>query len=315
MTADYELELKVLGNGEQLKKMLGVVGEYANAGNKSAYFSALKVDGKELDFSNIPDDCVAGGAVTVTALGPYGHYGELNDVSIFRDLADVFPDASFFAEISGNGQYETQNLKCELKDGKLNIEIYFESNDESGDAWADDFMKKIPLKKFKRVFKIEGEDFDEVSYKYVLDSISMDYCDDLSEMDFDDFSSYLEENEGETELDEDEFAEIVENKLSTFGIVSRVEFEDDHEGGSTSHYIYDPTTKSYVGKEKPIFGGVPSGQTFNATDIITKGLKAKGAPADADSVANLSIEDAYAALAAGMGLGADDEDEDDNEEE
>ena len=111
MTADYELELRLLGDVDQLKGMLGVVGLYLNKGDKPAYFSFMKVNGKEIDFSNITNEVVTSGAVVVTALGPYGHYGELNDVSIFRDLAEAFPQGAFTAEISGSGQYEVQNLK------------------------------------------------------------------------------------------------------------------------------------------------------------------------------------------------------------
>ena len=315
MTADYELELKLYGDEEQLKGMLGVVGLYSNKGDKPACFSFMKVNGKEVDFSNVSDEVVASGSAVVTALGPYGRYGELNDVSIFRDLAEAFPQGTFIAEISGNGQYEVQNLKCELKDGMLGIETFFESNEEAGDAWIEEVMKKLPLKKFKKLFKVEGEDFDKESYRYLLESMGGDYYDDLSEMELDDFVGYLEDNDGETELEEDEFAEIMENKLPELGIVSQEEFTEEYEGGSTSHFVYDPVAKSYVGKDKPLFGGMPAGQAFDATDVIAAGLKAKGLPSDGDALENLSIEDAYAALAAGMGFDSDDEDDEEEDDE
>ena len=174
MTADYELELKLLGNEEQLKGMLRIVALYTNKGDKPAYFSFIKVNGKEIDFSNISGEVITGGSAMVTAYGPYGHYGELNDVSIFRDLAEAFPQGAFIAEISGYGQYEVQNLKCELKGGLLNIETYFESNEEADDAWVEEVMKKLPLKKFKKLFKVKGEDFDEESYRDVLESMGGD---------------------------------------------------------------------------------------------------------------------------------------------
>ncbi len=315
MTADYELELKLYGDEEQLKGMLGVVGLYSNKGDKPAYFTFMKVNGKEIDFSNITDEVVANGSAVVTALGPYGHYGELNDVSIFRDLAEAFPQGAFTAEISGSGQYEVQNLKCELKDCMLGIETFFESNEEAGDAWIEEVMKKLPIKKFKKLFKVEGEDFDKESYRYLLESIGGDYYDDLSEMELDDFVGYLEDNDGETELEEDEFAEIMESKLPELGIVSQEEFTEEYEGGSTSNFVYDPVAKSYVGKEKPLFGGMPAGQAFDATDMIAAGLKAKGLPSDGDALENLSIEDAYAALAAGMGFDSDDEEDEEEDDE
>lgn len=265
-TVFYKLELKLYGDEEQIKGMLGVVGLYSNKGDKPAYFSVMKVNGKDIDFSNITDEVVTSGSVVVTALGPYGLYGELNDVSIFRDLAEAFPKGAFTAEISGNGQYEVQNLKCELKDGMLNIETFFESYEEAFDAWVEDVMKKLPLKKFKKLFKIEGEDFDKESYRNVLNAMGGDFWDDLSEMEFDDFASYLEGNDGETELEEDEFSEIMENKLPELGIVSEDDFEGEYEGGSTSHFIYDPVAKSYTGKEKLLFGGIPAGQVDEEDD-------------------------------------------------
>ena len=60
-----------------------------------------------------------------------------------------------------------------------------------------------------------------------------------------------------------------------------------------------------------------NGQIENANDLIAAGLRAQGLPSDDDSVANLSIEDAYAALGAALNAdaGEDDEDEFDEDED
>jgi hypothetical protein len=307
--------LKLLGNKEQLKGMLEIVGLYSNKGDKPAYFVFVKVNGKDIDLSNIPDEATTSGSAMVTAKGPYGRYAYLNDVDIFRDLAEAFPQGAFTAEISGYGQYEIQNLKCELKDSILNIETFFESSEEAGNAWVEDIMKKLSLKKFKKLFKIEGEGFDEKSYGYMLESMGCDYYEDLSEMEFDYFVGYLGDDGCETGLEENEFAEIMESKLPELGIVSQEKFSEGYEGGFTCHFVYDPVAKLYIGKEKPLFGGMSAGQVFNANEMIAAGLKVKGLPSDEDALANLPIEDAYAALVAGMGFDGDDEEDKEDDDE
>ncbi len=319
MTADYQLELTMEGTSAEIKDMLGIVGLYD--GERPQYFSGIKVNGKSVDFKNLTENVVAeitstDSKVTVTALGPYGRYAELNEVGLFREMAEAAPKAQFKAEISGNGQYEVQNLKCELVDGKLNIKAFYESNEESGEAWKEDFMKKLPLKKFKKLFNVSGEDFNKESYSYFLDELESLCYDGFEDMEYDDFVSTVEDNDGETELEEDEFSEIMESKLSSLDIMCPAEFEEDYDGGSTSEYVYDPVAKSYIGEAKPLLG---FGEIGNANDLIAAGLKAQGLPSDEDTVANLSIEDAYAALGAAMGgqivTDDDNEDEEDDEED
>lgn len=314
MTADYELKLELFGNPEQLKGMLEIVGLYTNDGGKPAYFTFIEVNDNKIDLTNVPEDIISDGSVVVKAFGPYGSYGYLNDVSLFRDLAEAFPNGKFKAEISGSATYETQNLKCELKDGLLNIETFFEANDEELYAWCEYVMEKLPYKKFKKMFKIHGEDFDEDYYKGLLEELGGVFYDDWSDLEFDEFVEILEDSDFETDLEEDEFAEILESKFTELNIMSQGDFSLDYEGGSTNEYVYDPVAKAYVGSAKPMFG-----QDFNANDIIRAGLKAKGLPSDDDAISNLSVDEAYEALAAGMGFddeddGFDDESDDEDDE-
>ena len=297
--------------------MLEIVGLYD--GERPQYFSFIKVNGKDVNLKNLTEDMISeivseGSKVSITALGPYGHYGELNDVGLFREMAEAAPKASFTAEISGNGQYEVQNLKCELKDGMLNITTYFESNDAAGEEYAKDFVKKLPYGKFKKLFKVSGEDFDKEAYGYFAEHMIDVFRDSFEDADYDEFVEWLEDSEGETELDEDEFSEIAASKLEPLGIMTGDDFEESHECGATNEYVYDPVAKAYVGKKKPMF---INGQIENANDLIAAGLRAQGLPSDDDSVANLSIEDAYAALGAALNAdaGEDDEDEFDEDED
>ena len=310
MTADYELKLTMEGSMDELRSMLEVVGFYT--GDRPQWFSSIMVEGREIDLKNLTDTLVkevsASGKVNVTAYGPWGHYGELNDVGLFREMAEAAPEASFIAEISGFGQYEVQNLKCELKQRLLNITTYFESNDAGTEAWAEDFVKKLPYDKFKTLFKISGKDLDDVSYEYLAKELNEVFYEGFEYADYDSFVSSVEMYDRETELDEDEFREIVTNKLSPLGIIGGYEFKEYNELGETDKYVYDPVKKEYVGKSRPLFGG---GQIINANDLIAAGLQAQGLPSDANAIASLSLEDAYAAI--GAALGSEDQDEEDED--
>ena len=152
MNADYYLKLKIFGDEEQIKGMLEIVGKYDETGIQ--YFRSVEVNEKSIDFSNIPAEVIASESVIITAKGPYGDYYELNDVSIFRDLAEAFPQGKFIGNIDGCGTYESQSLDCELKDGMLYINTCFESSEGAADAWKEDVMEKLPLEKFNKLYKI-----------------------------------------------------------------------------------------------------------------------------------------------------------------
>ena len=313
MTADFQLELSMDGNVSEIKSMLEVVGQYGDKSEKAASFSGVRVNGEAFDFAELTDDVaekLSSSTIIVTANGPYGHYSYLNDVDIFREMSVAAPGAHFKAEISGFQQYSTQNLKCELKAGKLYITSFFESNEESGEAWCEYFMKKLPLKKFKKLFKISGEDFDKEGYGYALEEFESLCYDSFEEMEYDDFVSTIEENDGETEIDEDRYSEIISDEFTTLGILCPGEFEDEYEGGETDEYVYDPIAKSYENNSRPMMeGGIT-----DATEIIAAGLKAQGLSSDSESIANLSVNEAYAALGAAMSTLDDDEDEDDEDD-
>lgn len=248
MMADFEFRLMMKGNCEQLTRMLQIIGPYFEEGKKPAYFTDAHTKGKDIDFDNIQKEIISSGEITITAYGPYGEFFELNDVDIFRDLADAVPDAYFNGEISGEGEYETQDLKCELKEKVLNIETSILSNEDEDDevdnAWIDDFVKRLPLNKFVDVFKVVGDDFDNDSYRNVVGQIAYDYS-DLSEMELGDFTGYLNECDAETELNEDEFIDAVNEKLSNVGIMSLEYFRDDYECSATQtkKFVYDPVKK------------------------------------------------------------------------
>jgi hypothetical protein len=248
MGAFDDLELKLFGDEETLRGMLEIVGLYANEEDKPAYFTDVEVNGDEIDFANIPDAVTAGGSVVVTASGPYGRYDELNEIPIFRDLAEAFPKGRFTAELSIDEKYTEESLECELRDGKLHIETLYVVNEEPYEAWIKDFMKGLPLDEFKTLFKVKGEDFDEESYRDVIESMGLgsECYVSLSYMNFADFVRRLKNNDAKTELEEEEFTEIIKRKLPELDIISLNDFEHECFDTSRIHLIYDPVAKAYV---------------------------------------------------------------------
>lgn len=318
MTADFQLEMTLMGEQTDIKNMLEVFAHYSKHGDREAYFSFIRLNDKSLDFGNdkidlenITDELVANlslsGEVRVSAFGPYGRYSELNDVGLFREMSEASPNGRFVAEISGFQQYSEQNLKCRLEDGKLYIMTFYMSNEETGEAWQEEFKKKLPLKKFKKLFAVSGKDFNKESYEYAVEEFESIFRDGFEYAEFDDFVSTIEDNDGEIDLDENRFKEIMENELPALGICDPEEFEDEYEGGETNEYVYDPVARVYEGKSKPLFDGTGVDDT---NDILAAGLRAQGLPDDEETLANLSIEEAYAALAAALGTSDDDDEED-----
>lgn len=243
MNADYYLKLKIFGDEEQIKGMLEIVGKYDETGIQ--YFRSVEVNKKSIDFSNIPVEVIASESVIITAEGPYGDYYELNDVSIFRDLAEAFPQGKFIGNIDGCGTYESQSLDCELKDGMLYINTCFESSEGAADAWKEDVMEKLPLEKFNKLYKIKGENYNEEDYKFLWGEIGC-LGGDWASFSFEEFKDCLKYYGQETELEEKEFEKIQNETISELGIESFDEFERCYDGSFEENLVYDPVKKSYV---------------------------------------------------------------------
>ena len=243
MNADYYLKLKIFGDEEQIKGMLEIVGKYDETGIQ--YFRSVEVNEKSIDFTNIPAEVIASESVIITAKGPYGDYYELNDVSIFRDLAEAFPQGKFIGNIDGCGTYESQSLDCELKDGMLYINTCFESSEGAADAWKEDVMEKLPLEKFNKLYKIKGENYNEEDYKSLWGEIGC-LGGDWASFTLEEFKDCLKYYEQETELEEKEFEKIQNETISELGIESFDEFESCYDGSFEENLVYDPVKKSYV---------------------------------------------------------------------
>lgn len=304
MRAYYELELIMQGTTEEIKNMLEVLGLYE--GERSAYFTSVAVNSCKVDLMNLTQEIVSkilsvNSQVKISATGPFGSYSELNDVGIFREMAEVSPNALFVAEISGEGKYEVQNLKCKLKDRMLNIVTYFKAYDSIFIEYAEEFTNKIPHDKFMKLFKISGDGFDEKAYDSLVERFYYLFSDGFENADYKEIISCIHKYGSEIELDEDEFRNVAVNNFVAFGIIPSFDFEYFHECGTTNVYDYNPVTKTYVGKNKPINIYFEE----NTNELIAEGLGKLGLPSDDDAVEKLSLEEAYDAMEAAFNIDDD----------
>jgi hypothetical protein len=184
--------------------------------------------------------------VHISAAGPYGHYNFLNDVDIFRDMAEAAPEATFTAEITGGRTYSKEWLRCKLENKILSISSYFEDINEGPDSYIEYFTKKISYKKFLKLFKVSNDDFDEDAYEEFIEfSLRDNY---ITDMEYDDF---MDELEVESELTEEDF-ECVMEKLRDLSIKSYDDFMQNMELGRNDKWQYDPVSKKYIDQNPSI---------------------------------------------------------------
>lgn len=307
-TADFEFKMTVNGKTEELISILKVLRRY-NEGENGVYFSGIDLNGehlsliklkkgKEMDDDEIIDFVLSNDSpLTISALGPYGHYSELNDVDIFRDMAEAAPEAAFEGHISGFTSYTEQYLDCKLSDKILHITTYFEANEESADAYIEYVLKLLPYEKFIELFHVDEEQFSEDSYQEFINDICVDQDDCLTDIDYDEFVDNLQMYVEDFEIEESEYEEIME-KLQELNIEGYYDFHYDYEAGEKTELDYDPIAKKYIGNEKNI---LKSNTVYDVTDEIKEYLCKNNLPYDDDTIANLSVEDVYSIMAGTYG--------------
>ena len=312
-TADFELNMTINGTNEELATMLAVFKRYIE-GEKGVYFNWPSVtrSDEEIDLEESTSKEIlefleeSEGEVEITASGPYGHYGMLNDVDLFRDMAEAAPNASLEAEITGTTTYTEQSLNCNLENRILHISTFFEANEEEGDVYAEYFTGKLPYEKFIRLFQVTDEDFDEDVYAdFITDTFQYEEK-TLADMNYDEFMEALDVA---SDLDEEGF-EAVMKEIRAMDWQNFYEVREDADLGFEDEMDYDPIAKAYVGRPAPM----KCGEVVSANEIIRSGLQAMGRPSDDAAIADLSVEEAYDALFAAMGQ-SDEEDEDDWDED
>lgn len=272
MQVNYELDLTMQGNIEQLSKMLQICFEYdSNFKNRDTYFSWMKVNDSSVD--DLLKECevkntaaliqtdkvwsmIDSGKLQIHASGPYGSFNLLRDVDIFKELAKAVPEAFFEGEISGEETYAVQNMRCVLKDKLLDINTYYLSNEDEDEIKTREFLKyfqeTLPYNKFVKIFKIDEDSFDSNAYdEFISNVIGLDYSDQsMEDMSFDDFVNALEDSDAETKLDEEEYKTVIEKEIQPLNIQSRDDYCWDLDvDGDEEHMVFDPVAKKYIGKE------------------------------------------------------------------
>lgn len=296
MQADFEFEMKLNGTQEELVAMLSVMRSYAN-GEKPAYFSFTEAvrGGARIDLEDADEDEILEflsnneGAVEITASGPYGHYGVLNDVDVFRDMAEIAPEAEFTGEISGSRTYSEESLNCKLENKILYISSYYEDNNEGPNEYVEYFTSKVPYKKFLKLFKISEDDFDEDAYEEFIDFSLREEC--ITDMEYD---TFMEALETESTLSEEDY-DLVMEKLREIPIESYDDFADDSDFGSEEEFQYDPVSRKYLNRTAPV---LKCNQAYDEKEIIKLYLEQKGLSCDDESIEKMSLspEDVHAIL-------------------
>lgn len=263
MTLAYDTDLTIYGDQADIKRMIDVLTRYRQNGERDAYFCFITLmkekcsdpDRHMVDLESAADEMIAPflalSKIKVSAVGPYGRFFELNDIDLFREMAEAAPDAGFVANIDGDQDYCVQRLKCELKDKKLYIKTFYQDDEDVyeaiDEAWKEYFMKKLPFKKFRKLFKTSWDVYDDEIYADVIESLSGILFDGFEYVNYDEFISIIEADDGETKLTEARFKEIMNDDLFSLGIMNRSGFEDkcEYDIGEIKEYVYDPVSKQY----------------------------------------------------------------------
>lgn len=297
MTVDFNTTLILNGAPEENVEMFRIFSQYSDNRVKGAYLSCATVDADDktyhLSISNPEDLCeivrTATAPVKLEALGPFGCYSGLDDVDIFRDIAEAVPQSAFTGQISGGTSYTEELLECELEDGLLHICYFCLNNDELPDAYVEMFCKKLPYEEFVELFHVNTEEFGADDYSdFILDSF---YCeaDTITDLEYEDFIDTVP-----CTIDSGDFESVIE-QLSSRNLTSYEDFsfENEAEFGDKTEYDYDPVAKKAVGETAPLFLG--SGP-FELNGVIAERLAELGLPNDNEAIGNLSVDDVYAII-------------------
>ena len=234
LDAFFSLSLSYSGSAEEVALITDIINSY-NTG-KNGVFICLK------------QPVVENGITTVSAEGPYGSFGELSEVPIFRELAEAAPGAAFQALISGETSYTRRRLMATLKNRILHIIEHNEDKTDPEEAYTEYFQEKLPYKKFVRLFRLDREEFDEDRYdEFVAVDLFDGLTGSIAEWDYDTFVEVLGDYFKE-DVDEEAFEKI----LKSFIKLAIVSYDDFMPGNGSFGILeardYDPIAKAYIGE-------------------------------------------------------------------
>ncbi len=303
-TAEFEFSMTINGTALEVADILKIMKSYAE-GKDGVYFSFVKVSGEAGDSTNIEEmseeDILAfagecAGEVKLEGLGPYGRYGVLNDVDIFRDMAEAAPGASFEAEITGSTTYTEQSMTCTLADRLLNISSSYCAPGDEADDYLIYVTEKLTCERFVELFGLDAEEFAEDSYNDLLIDVLFEEGVALTDVEYEQMKDEL----GCEELTEETFEAAME-QIAALDIESYEDYVSEG-GDGESQLCYDPVAKAYVGRSAPV---LKTNQAYDMNDMMREYLQKQGKPCSDEDLAALSLDEAYAIMAGIFGGGED----------
>lgn len=164
MAADFYTEMELSGTKKEVLAMLKIIRKYETENYERyknhrdcAYIEGVSIsgtnddnDGDVYDLEDMTDKELLeiidenGCQICVTASGPWGRFGFLDEIDLFRDMAEAAPDAEFDGNISGFNAGGDQDAEFELVDGLLYCRYAFpgdeyldDEDDEADEDWDD----------------------------------------------------------------------------------------------------------------------------------------------------------------------------------
>jgi len=204
-------------------------------GMKDAYFMNPSFDTGEKETS-------------FTAHGPYGKFDELNDVDVFREMAQAVPTAAFEADMEGEDSYSESELHCNLQNGILTIETSYTVTEDEDRAYLEYVIGKMPYEKFIIMYGIELDSLPEDDYEDFVNDLIIDYGEEEYgpfDLEYNDLVASLENYGGEITLDEEAY-ELARNQMKQLGIQPSYDFNDNCDSAVRKSYRFDTMTGQYI---------------------------------------------------------------------
>lgn len=262
MSADLNTFIEMEGTKKELKAMIMVIKDYCGHNhdaelNHTKIGTTKKFDGKNdvpletLTSKGIDELLVARKKkVYISAGGPYGRYGRVDEAGIFKAIAEAAPSAKFKARTVGYTTGQQNDLIGELKKGKLYItysclaDECISLDDENGpsdedwyteksaydpikkeyerkysvEEYVNSMLERMPLAQFRSLFglskvEVSGEEY----HNYIQEC----YCSyQFPRMGYIDFKYFFPD----AEIDEEEFDQNVEKAIEEYDLVSYESF-------------------------------------------------------------------------------------------
>lgn len=256
---DSDTYLKVIGKIKDLIVILKYLNNY-NTNNGRIYFTHMKInfDTETLpkDFNNsfyindeinvISDKILEENllllddnkeyTVDIKANGPYGRIGTIEEINLFKDLADLSLDVVFDGEIVGGEDIPDDKLEAKYKNKKLEVKC-FVCQEEYISDYVEEMKKILPYNQVCELFKIDKNKFDEGDYNSFWWDNGI-ACSDYHYSSYDEFMNNIEFSKA-SEKDYKEAMKYVE-KLK---LIDYCEFFDKNESKYWNVSEYNSVTK------------------------------------------------------------------------